>query len=102
MPVFLEELEQAQQSDAASPTEPALLAKITVPVLLLRGSQTAQGDFLSDGLRHVAEYVADARVREIEGAGHFGVAFQPEAIADEVTRFFKTPSGNASPKLGDQ
>lgn len=102
MPVYLQELEQASQSDAPSPTDPTLLARISSPVLLLHGSETAGGDFYSDGLRHVAEHLADARVREIEGAGHFAVAFEPEAIANEVTRFFKTASGNDSPKVGDQ
>lgn len=102
IPLYLQELEQASQSDASSPTDPSVLAKISAPVLLLHGTQTALGDFASDGLRHVAEHVPDARVREIEGAGHFGVTFEPEAIANEVTRFFKTASGNDSLNLGNQ
>jgi pimeloyl-ACP methyl ester carboxylesterase len=102
MPVYLQELEQASHSDAPSPTDPTLLAKISAPVLLLHGSETAGGDFYSDGLRHVVEHVADTRVRQIEGAGHFSAALVPQRIAEEVTRFFKTASGNGPLNVEDQ
>jgi pimeloyl-ACP methyl ester carboxylesterase len=92
IPILLQQLEQSSQPDAFSPTDPSLLAKVSAPVLLLHGSQSAGGDFYSEGRRHVAEHVADIRIGEIDGAGHFGVTFEPEAIADEVTRFFETAS----------
>ena len=69
-----------------SPGEPTVLARITVPVRLLHGSGSHPS--LRDGVGHIAAHVADPRVREIDGAGHFGPHTHPEAIADEVTRFF--------------
>lgn len=88
MPVFLQELDQGDQPQAASPTDSSLLANIDVPVLLLHGSRSTLHSWFTDGVGHVAEHVPDARVREIDGAGHFGVIFEPEAIAGQVARFF--------------
>lgn len=87
MPIFLQELEQGGPTDA-SPTAPALLSQTAVPVLLLHGSGSIRGDWFGRGVRHVADHVRDPHVREIEGAGHFGVALKPEAVAEELKSFF--------------
>lgn len=71
-----------------SPTAPSRLAEIAVPVLLLHGSRTALRTWITDGVRHVAHHVADARVRELAGAGHFGPALHPEPLADALGEFF--------------
>lgn len=86
MPVFLRELEQADHPEALSLTDASLLDAIEVPVLLQRGTRSALYDWMVDGTRHVAAHVADARVQEIEGAGHFAVALEPEAVADRLGR----------------
>lgn len=88
MPVFLGELEQDAASNDPGPTEPSHLATITVPTLLMYGSQTKLRDWFSRGVRHVAQHVSESETREISGAGHFGVALQPRAIAEHLTRFF--------------
>lgn len=88
MPTFLAELEQEEHAQGASPTDPALLAMITAPVLLLQGSRSALRDFFTVGVRHVADHVRDTRVREIAGSGHWGVALAPEPIAEKLVRFF--------------
>lgn len=88
MPVFLQELEQGNQPEALSPTDASLLEAIDVPVLLQRGTRSALYDWMVDGTHHVADHVADARIQEVEGAGHFGVTFEPEAVADQLMRFF--------------
>ena len=85
IPLFLQELEQAGESEMPSPTDPTVLARVAVPVLLLHGS--GSHPWLRDGVEHVAAHVADPRVREIDGAGHFGPYTHPDAVADEVTRF---------------
>ncbi len=90
MPLFLRELEQATRSRAPGPTAPSVLADIAVPVLLLHGGRSALGGFFTDGARHIAEHVADTRIREVAGVGHFGVTFAPEPIADAVAEFFET------------
>lgn len=37
--------------------------------------------------RHVAEHVAEAQLREMDGLGHFALVLGDRAIADEITRF---------------
>lgn len=88
MPVFLQELDQADRPEALSPTDASTLAAIDVPVLLQLGTRSALYDWMVDGVRHVADHVADPRVQEIEGAGHFAVVFEPEAVVEQLCRFF--------------
>lgn len=89
VPLLLGELEQAAESQDYSPTDPSVLKRVTVPVLLMHGSRTALHTWFTKGVRHVAEHVADPHEREIHGAGHWGVVLQPEPIADELVRFFE-------------
>ena len=88
VPVQLREFEQLFESDVSGPTDPSELATIDVPVLLLHGTRSVPDPWFVDSVRHVAAHVDDARVREIEGAGHLGPALEPEAVADELGRFF--------------
>lgn len=89
-PVQLREFRQTIESAGPSPTDPSVLARVTAPVLILHGSRTALRPWFTDGVRHVAEHVADAQVREIAGGGHFAVALAPELIAGELVPFFET------------
>lgn len=98
MPTFLQELEQEIQSQGPAPTDPSVLAKITAPVLLLQGSRSALRDFFTDGVGHISEHVADTRVREVAGGGHFGVTFAPEPIADEIAQFLEAASQPREPQ----
>jgi pimeloyl-ACP methyl ester carboxylesterase len=89
--VLLQEIQQGDlEPEAASPTDPATLRRITAPVLLLRGPETALR-WHSDGVDHVARHVADHRVREIPGAGHAGVTLSPQAVSDELVTFLRRP-----------
>ena len=56
-------------------------------MLLLQGAETT-GRWLLEGVRHVAEHVADARIREVPGAGHSCMPAQPELLVDELVEFF--------------
>ncbi len=87
VPVLLGQLEGLAEAHGTSPTDPSELARIMAPVLVLQGSQTTRR-WLIDSVRHVAEHVPDARVREVPGAGHSGMPAQPEKVADELARFF--------------
>lgn len=87
VPVQIEEFRQLDDPEGPSPTAPSELAKITAPVLIMHGSRTALRDWMTAGVRHVDEHVPDTEVREIEGAGHFGIALAPDPIADEVVGF---------------
>lgn len=64
-----------------------LLAQIAVPTLLMHGARRARRRWLNDGVRHVADHVSDPHLRKVADTGHFGVAFAPEPIADELIRF---------------
>lgn len=83
--VLLQEVEGLNEEDGTSPTEAAELAKIAAPVLLLCGDRS--NPWFINGVHHVAEHVTDSQVREIDGTGHMGPIHNPEAVADEVTRF---------------
>ena len=87
IPTFLRELQQQETGTAPSPTDPAVLAKIAAPVLVLHGSRSAQREFFGNSVRHVVEYVPDVRVHEVAGSGHWGVMFAAERIADEIGKF---------------
>jgi pimeloyl-ACP methyl ester carboxylesterase len=86
LPLFLQESKQAAGSGQPSPTSPAELRKIRMPVLLLHGDRSSQ--WFSESTQHVARHVADATLRQIAGAAHFGPYTQPRAVADEMVRFF--------------
>jgi pimeloyl-ACP methyl ester carboxylesterase len=86
---FKQILDSLEEPGAYSPTDPAELARITAPVLVLRGSETARGDWFTECVRHVDRHVRETDVREIPGAGHFGTAFHPEPLAREIGAFFE-------------
>jgi pimeloyl-ACP methyl ester carboxylesterase len=86
LPLFLQESRQAAASGQPGPTAPPELASLTMPVLLLHGDRTSE--WFRDSVKHVAEHVADATVREIPAAAHFGPWTQPRAVADAMIRFF--------------
>ena len=75
-----------------TPTSPDALATIDVPVLLLRGEQTALATWMDRGLSHVSEHVHDIEVRTVPGAGHGAPNLAPEPLAAELVRFFDAPA----------
>ena len=87
VPVLLGQFAQMAEEDGPSPTDPAELARIAVPVLVLQGSRSTRRWFV-DSVRHVAEHVPDARVREVPRGGHLGMVAKPGPTADELIRFF--------------
>ncbi len=99
VPVLLQEIHEESEPGAWSPTDPTVLARITAPVLLLRGADTALR-WLSDGTRHVAAHVEHAEVRELAGVGHLAVALGAPAIADELVRFFVDQTESAARQPG--
>lgn len=87
IPVELQGFAQLGQSQGPTPTDPAVLGAISVPVLLLQGDRS-RWHWFADGIRHVEAHVADAEVRTIPGAGHGAPGLMPQAVADELARFF--------------
>ncbi len=86
--VDIAELREAYRFEGTSPTDPASLRRIEVPVLLLHGAGTPTPWF-ADGCRFVADHVADAVVRQVPEVGHFGPLMGPELLAPELIDFFE-------------
>jgi pimeloyl-ACP methyl ester carboxylesterase len=82
----VEEYRQAGEFPGPTPTDPAELAAVTAPVLLLYGDDSMP--LFIDGIDHVAAHLADAAVHTIPGVGHSGCLFAPAAVADVLTPFF--------------
>lgn len=89
IPVELEGFARIGQSSGPTPTDPAVLAAIAVPVLLLQG-EVSPWSWFAEGVRHVADHVSDAQVCTIPGAGHGAPGLMPEAVAAQLVRFFIT------------
>lgn len=86
IPVFLREEQQAGESEGHDPTDPSILTRIKIPVLLLNGAKSHP--FFRDSVDYLARHLADSRVVMIAEAAHFGPHTRPEDIAKELNRFF--------------
>jgi pimeloyl-ACP methyl ester carboxylesterase len=94
VPLLLQALQEEEDSDGYSPTDPAVLTQISAPVLILQGSQAEKTwPWFKESVHHVAEHVPDATVREIPGAGHMGAWVKPKPYAEEMIRFFTEVNG---------
>ena len=89
-PVMLQFVQQDGSYDGPRSTDPEMLARITVPVLLLLGRLTRLGTFFTDSAQSIARNVADAQVWELPGVGHFAPVLAPESVAEELVTFFES------------
>jgi pimeloyl-ACP methyl ester carboxylesterase len=89
-PPLLRAVQALQGYEGPRATDPEAMARISVPVLLLRGQQTRRATFYSDAERYVAEHVADPHILELHGVGHFAPALAPEPVAEALVSFFET------------
>jgi pimeloyl-ACP methyl ester carboxylesterase len=87
VPVQVREFPEVIAAPPPSITDPAELARITAPVLLLQGTRSQPDPWFADGVRHCADHIHGAQVVAIEGAGHLGPIVRPEAVATEVSTF---------------
>lgn len=90
IPALLRFLQEDASYEGLRPTDPEVLGKITVPVLLLRGQQTLLRTLFTDSEQHIAQHVADPHVRELLGLGHFAPVLTPGPIAKELISFFES------------
>jgi pimeloyl-ACP methyl ester carboxylesterase len=84
LPVDLAEF--AAALEGPSPTDPASLARITAPTLLLHGGRTRQRWF-RDGIGFAGEHLPHAEVRELPEAGHIGPIARSEDVAADLLAF---------------
>jgi pimeloyl-ACP methyl ester carboxylesterase len=88
VPAMLRFVQQDKSYAGVRPTDPEELARISVPVLLLRGEQTRFGTFFADAAHLIAQHVPEPQVCVMPGLGHFAPLLEPEAVADELITFF--------------
>jgi pimeloyl-ACP methyl ester carboxylesterase len=89
VPTLLNQLQQGVEYQGPTTDDPEVLGAISAPVLLLHGSDTKLGVFAA-GAQYVADYVPDATVREVPGAGHAAPLTHPEALAEAFMEFFSS------------
>jgi pimeloyl-ACP methyl ester carboxylesterase len=83
LPVAVQELPEVNR-----PFEDALLARLSMPVLVLHGERS-RIEF-KNAARHLGERLADARLAQIAGAGHVGPLTAAEPVAHELVGFFSS------------
>lgn len=86
VPVLLETLRQANQSTAPSPNDPAELATISIPIMLVYGSETTTAH--ADSIHYLDEHLSKSRVRKLDGLGHMAPELGEPAVADAFIEFF--------------
>lgn len=90
VPAMLRFVQQDASYEGVRSTDPEELARIAVPVLLLRGEQTRLGTWFADAAQFIAQHVPEPQVCELPGVGHFAPVLEPESIADELITFFES------------
>jgi pimeloyl-ACP methyl ester carboxylesterase len=89
VPAMLRFVQEDASYEGPRSTDAEALGMVTAPVLLLRGQETALSTWFADAIRHIAQHLSDAQVRELPGAGHFAPVLAPEPMANELIRFFE-------------
>ena len=90
IPAMLRFVQQDASYEGVRSTDPEELARISVPVLLLRGEQTRFGTFFAHVAHLIAQHVPEPQVCVMPGVGHFAPVLEPEAVADELITFFES------------
>jgi pimeloyl-ACP methyl ester carboxylesterase len=88
VPVLLDDIRQAMQSDGPDAADPVLLHRISMPMLVLHGPHTRP--FFTVAARYVDDHAPNARIRQIPGAGHAAPLTHPEALAEALMEFFSS------------
>ena len=86
VPNLLNYFQQSMDSPGPTTDDAAVLGTISVPVLVLHGSDTKP--WWTRGARYVADHVPNATLQEIPGAGLASPLTHPEALAEALTGFF--------------
>jgi pimeloyl-ACP methyl ester carboxylesterase len=90
VPAMLRFVQHEASYEGPRATDPEVLGRITVPVLLLVGRQSRLGTFFSDSARFIAQHVAKPQTWELPGVGHFAPMLAPESVAEELVTFFES------------
>lgn len=90
VPALLQFFQALMAYEGPQSTDPEVLAKIGVPLLLMRGEQTLLANSFADSNKYLAKHVGDPHVRDVPGVGHFAPVLAPERVAKELISFFET------------
>lgn len=88
IPELLTFFQHLMAAEGSGPLDPAALAQVSAPTLLLVGTETLLESAFSIGSRLLAEALPAGRVHEVPGVGHFAPVVAPEAVAGELVAFF--------------
>lgn len=86
VPHVLDFFGQLREYDGPTHEDPAVLAAISAPALVMVGSDTKS--YATDYAAYVADHVATATVAPVPGAGHAAPLTHPEALAGALATFF--------------
>ncbi len=86
VPNLLSFFQQQVEHEGPTADDPAVLASVRAPVLVLYGSEAKP--LMTRSARHVAEHVPAARMQPIPGAGHAAPLTHPAALAQALAGFF--------------
>ncbi len=88
VPVDIAEFREAAEGPGESPTDPRLLRRIDVPVLILHGERTGHPWFTRSA-EVAAAQIDGAEIHELDGLGHLAALLGPERVAGEALPFFE-------------
>jgi pimeloyl-ACP methyl ester carboxylesterase len=93
VPNMLNFFQQQMKYEGPMPDDPAVLAAISVPVLVLPGSEIEPYETAST--QHLVDHVPNATVQEIPGAGHASPLTHPEVLAEALIEFLSPAQQSA-------
>jgi pimeloyl-ACP methyl ester carboxylesterase len=96
VPNLLNLLQQAMGTEDPF-ADPAMLAAIRAPVVVLLGSDT--NPFFTSSARYVVDHVPNARVHDVPGVGHAAPLTDPDTLADALTEIFAQRSSRPDPPI---
>ncbi len=89
IPAMFQYFQQNMSAEGPKAYDADQLARISVPVLALWGTETTHRAFVSKSAQHLARHAA-GHVRELAGVGHFAPLVAPELLAKELASFFES------------
>jgi pimeloyl-ACP methyl ester carboxylesterase len=92
LPVFFQEQHQIVESGLPGPSDPSILEKISVPVMLLHGMESKL--WFMDSAKYIADHVKDVYTQPIQDAAHFGPCVHSEGHADSLKGFLNAINQN--------
>ena len=86
VPKLLQIFEQAPETEAPNPNDPSELSRVTIPVLLLYGSESTTAQ--TESVYWLDEQLPDSQVLELPDLGHMAPELGSKAVAEAIAGFF--------------